>query len=334
MKTVAVIASNSFTGSHFVDALLENTKAKVIGISRSPEYNSIFLPYAYKKKKSGRFEFHQLDINKNLREMLSLLDREEPEAIINLAAQGEVQHSWDNPADWFQTNAVGIVNLTNALKDRKYIKHYIHTSTPEVYGSCEGGVKENYNYQPSTPYAASKAAGDIFMYALYKTHNFPLTLTRSTNVYGMHQQLYRIIPRTIIYLKMGKKIQLHGGGIAKKAYIHVRDAADGVMKILEAKNPSELYHFSPNNEGYAIRDIVKMICEKMDRDFEKCTETVPERKGQDAKYHIDSTKARKELGWAPKVKLEDGIEEMINWVDDCWDEIKKQPHEYIHKPSL
>lgn len=331
MDTVAVIGSNSFTGSHCVNAILENSKAEVIGISRSPEYSSIFLPYVYRKKSSGRFHFHQLDINKNLDAILELLDSEEPEAIINLAAQGEVQHSWEHPEDWFQTNAVGIANLTNALKERKYIKRYVHTSTPEVYGTCEGGVKENYTYQPSTPYAASKAAGDLFMYALYKTHNFPLTLIRSTNVYGIHQQLYRIIPRTIIYLKQGKKIQLHGGGVAKKAYIHVRDVADGILKILTAENPAELYHFSPNSEGYAIRDVVKLICDQMGYDFAKCTENVAERQGQDAKYEIDSMKARKELGWKPGITLKEGIQEMVAWIDDCWDEIKKQPLEYVHK---
>lgn len=329
MEKIVVIASNSFTGSHVVDQLLEEGK-KVIGISRSPEYNMILLPYLYKKDLSQNFSFYKLDINTDLNNIMKILDYEKPEGIVNLAAQGEVQHSWDHPEDWFNTNSLGIGKLIYELSRRDYIKRYIHTSTPEVYGTCIGGIRENFNYNPSTPYAASKAAGDLFM-RVYSNQGFPLTLIRSTNVYGIHQQLYRIMPRTIIYLKQGRKIQLHGGGLAKKAFIHVRDVADGIIKALESEDPSELYHLSPNSKGYSIKEIVELICNKMDYKFEDSTESVGERLGQDAAYEINSELARKELCWKPKIDLEVGISEMVDWINSNWEEIESLPHDYIHK---
>jgi len=332
MGKVVVIGSNSFSGAHLVNYFLENTDDKVIGISRSKEYDPIFLPYLYKKQRPKNFIFHQLDVNKNLKEIFSILDKEKPEIIINFAAQGEVQHSWEHPDHWFKTNCLGMVNLTNSLKDKKYLKKYIHISTPEVYGSCKGIVKENKNfYNPSTPYASSKAAGDLFLWTLFKIWNFPLIMIRSTNVYGIHQQLYRIMPRTIIYLKKSKKIKLHGGGKAIKSFVHIRDVVEGIFKACIHGDKGELYHLSPDDEGYSIKKIVKLICDRMQFDFEEHTISTQDRIGQDARYIIDSTKARTELNWRPKISIDFGINEMIEWIDENWDQILKQPLKYIHK---
>ncbi len=325
-----VIGSNSFSGSTFIDLLLESHDCEVIGISRSPEYKNLFLPYAYKKKRSNRFHFYQMDLNKNMKEIIDLLDKEEPDAIVNFAAQGEVQHSWEYPEHWFQTNCLAVVNLSNRLKDKKYLKRYVHISTPEVYGSCEGNVPENFTYNPSTPYAASKVAGDLFLFTLVKNFSFPLIMIRSTNVYGKHQQLYRIIPRTIIYLKKGQKIELHGGGVAIKCFIHIRDVALGILKVIQFGRPGNIYHLSPER-GYSISDVVRKICEKMGYDFKSSTIPVSERLGQDAKYVIDSTKARSELGWRPTISFDEGLDEVIRWIEENWEEIQKEPLEYIHK---
>jgi dTDP-glucose 4,6-dehydratase len=332
MKKVVVIGSNSFSGSHLINFILENTDYVVIGISRSPEYSPIFLPYLYKKSRPKNFQFQQLDLNKDLNRIFSIFETEKPEFIINFAAQGEVQHSWENPGHWFRTNSLGIANLTNGLKDKKYLKKYVHISTPEVYGSCEGTVKENLHYyNPSTPYAASKASGDLFLLSLVKTWDFPLVMIRSTNVYGKHQQLYRIIPRTIIYLKQGKKIKLHGGGYAIKSFIHIKDVVRGIFKAYNHDKTGELYHLSPKGEGYSIRQIVKKICDKMGYNFEKSTECIKDRKGQDAKYVIDSTKARKNLDWNDTINIDEGINEMIDWIEENWKAILMEPLEYIHK---
>jgi dTDP-glucose 4,6-dehydratase len=332
MKNVVIIGSNSFSGSHLVNHILENTNDNVIGISRSAEYKHIFLPYLYKKDKPKKFQFYQLDLNRDLKKIFSIIDRTKPEIIVNFAAQGEVQHSWEHPDHWFKTNSLGTVNLTNGLKDRDFINKYVHISTPEVYGSCSGVIKEDLNYyNPSTSYAASKASGDLFILSLGKTWNFPFIMIRSTNVYGIHQQLYRIIPRSIIFLKMGKKIMLHGGGEAIKSFIHIRDVVSGIFKAYNHDKTGILYHLSPDNEGYSVKKIVKIICEKMGYDFEKSTTNINDRKGQDARYVIDSKKAQNDLDWKPKINLEKGIDEMINWIEENWNVILKEPLEYIHK---
>jgi len=331
MKKVVVIGSNSFSGSHLVDYILENTDDKVIGISRSPEYKPIFLPYLYKKDKPKKFQFYQLDINKDLKKIFSIIDKEKPEIIVNFAAQGEVQHSWEHPDHWFRTNCLGMVNLTNGLRDMGFLKKYVHISTPEVYGSCEGSVKEDLNYyNPSTPYAASKASGDLFILSLAKTWDFPFIIIRSTNVYGRHQQLYRIMPRAMIYLKLGKKIMLHGGGEAIKSFIHIKDVARGIFKAYNSDKIKELYHLSPDGGGDSIKNIVEKICNKMGYDFERSVIKTKDRKGQDARYVIDSEKARNNLKWKPIVNFDEGLDEMINWIEENWEEILKEPLEYIH----
>ena len=328
MKKVAVLGSNSFSGSDFIDLLLEKGGYQVIGISRSKEKNDVFLPY--KRHRSAPFTFYQFDLNTDHEKIIRLFEKEKPSYIVNFAAQSEVGPSWQNPQHWFETNVVSLAKLTNYLKGATYLKKYIHISSPEVYGTCEGVVKEDAPLNPSTPYAASKAAADLFLFTLVKNFNFPLVIVRSTNVYGAHQQLFKIIPRTVIAVKLGNKVQLHGGGKAVKSYIHIRDISRGELTIMEKGEKGEIYHLSPE-KGIKVADVVKLICQKMGVSFDKATKVVGERLGQDRAYVIDSTKARKEFGWKPTISLEEGIEGVIGWVNDYWNVIKKLPHEYIHK---
>ncbi len=332
IKKVAVLGSNSFTGSHVINYLLEQAKVEVIGISRSPEYPSIFLPYLYKKQQRPlRFHFYQFDINKNTPEIFSVLEKEKPGAIINYSAQGEVRNSWKWPEQWFETNGVAVVKLGQFLANKPWLQRYVAVSTPEVYGSTKEYLKESNTYCPSTPYAASKLAGDLFLGTLHKRYNFPVVFTRSANVYGIHQQLYRIIPRTIIYLKMGKKIQLHGGGGSVRSFIHAKDAAEATWKAIKEGRNGEVYHIAPFRENISIRDLVRMICDMMGRDFALSTEMISENFGQDTQYSLDAGKAKKELDWKPAVELTDGIKEMIQWIEENWEEIQQQPLEYFHK---
>ena len=328
-RKIAVIGSNSFSGSDFIDLLLDDEWNEVIGLSRSPEKSTLFLPY--KRRQRANFRFYQMDLNRHIPQIIELLDSFEPEYMVNFAAQSEVAPSWEHPEQWFQTNVVALSKLTNALKDRDYLKRYVHISSPEVYGTCEGRVTESVPMNPSTPYAASKAAADLFLSTLVKNFQFPLITIRSTNVYGAHQQLFKIIPRSVIYLKTGKTIQLHGGGVAVKSYIHIRDISRGELVAMEKGHPGTIYHLSPDR-GYAVCDIVRKICNLMGRDFEASTVAVGERLGQDAAYVIDSTRARKEFGWTPKISLEEGLAKVIAWVDDNWEQIQKEPLEYVHRP--
>lgn len=328
-QKIAVLGSNSFSGSDFIDLLLEDDENEVLGISRSPEKSSLFLPYL--RHASPKFKFYQLDMNCDLKRIIELLDEFAPEYIVNFAAQSEVAPSWLDPDHWFQTNTVALAKLINQLKDRQYLKRYVHISSPEVYGTCEGTVTESARLSPSTPYAASKAAADLLLFSYYKNFQFPLVIVRSTNVYGAHQQLFKIIPRSVIYRKLGQTIQLHGGGQAVKSYIHIRDISRGTLAVTKNATNGEIYHFSPDR-GYSVREVVQTICEVMNCSFADATASVAERLGQDAAYVIDSRKVRTELGWSPKVSLHEGITGVIDWVDCYWDEIQQQPLEYIHKP--
>lgn len=329
MRRIAVIGSNSFSGSDFIDLLLDDPQNHVLGISRSPEKSALFLPYK-ERAFAGRFAFHQMDMNRDLAALVALVDRFEPEYVVNFAAQSEVAPSWAHPEQWFETNVVALAAFVNALKDRPFLKRYVHISSPEVYGTCEGRVLEAAPLNPSTPYAASKAAADLFLFTLVKNFDFPLIMIRSTNVYGAHQQLWKIIPRSVIYLKSGKCIPLHGGGAAVKSYIHIRDVSRGELAALERGTPGTIYHLSPDR-GLAVREVVSLICSMMRRPVGEWTETVGERLGQDAAYVIDSTKARRELGWAPEISIEEGLRAVGRWIDTSWDDIRNQNLEYVHR---
>ncbi len=195
-----------------------------------------------------------------------------------------------------------------------------------------GGVvplTEEAPFHPSTPYAVSKAAADMYLNVLLRNVEFPVTVIRSTNVYGRHQQLFKIIPRTIIYLKQGRTIELHGGGRSAKCFVHVRDVAWGLRLALERGGPGT-YPF-PGASDQTVADVVRHVCDRMGRSFEQSTRIVDERLGQDSKYLLDATKARAELGWEPRVSFEQGVDETIDWIDAHWNQIERQPLVYQHK---
>lgn len=327
MKKVVVIGSNSFSGSDFIDLLLEKNEYQVIGVSRSPEKSPLFLPY--KNRDLKNFKFHQIDLNHDLNRLEKILDEFQPEYIVNFAAQSEVAPSWENPHHWFQTNAVALTQLAAILVKKKYLQKYVHISSPEVYGTCEGYIKENAPLNPTTPYAASKAAGDLSLFTYFKNFQFPLVMVRATNVYGAHQQLFKIIPRSAIYMLTGKTIELHGGGVAVKSYIHIRDVSEGELAIMLKGKIGEIYHLSPD-QGVEVREVVKTISKYIGMPFEKTVMTVAERLGQDKAYTIDSTKARIELGWFPKIDIAQGIHSTVSWIRKNLEEILKQPLQYIH----
>ncbi len=324
----AVLGSNSFSGADFVDLLLDDPRNEVIGISRSPEKSRLFLPYL--RREAPSFRFHQLDMNHDGEEILSVLDEFQPQVVVNFAAQSEVAPSWVHPEHWFQTNVVSLSWLMMRLKDRSYLKRYLHVSSPEVYGTCHGRIDESAPMNPSTPYAASKAAADFFLATLVKNFNFPLVTVRATNVYGAHQQLWKIIPRSAINLRSGRKIQLHGGGKAIKSFIHIRDISRGELAIALHGKPGNLYHLSPDNNGFEVREVVSRICKLMGKNFERCTESVGERLGQDAAYVIDSTRARTELGWKPTITIDEGLHGVVDWVNENWGAITMENLEYRH----
>ncbi|MDP3920162.1 MAG: GDP-mannose 4,6-dehydratase [Candidatus Omnitrophota bacterium] len=327
-ETVAVIGSNCFTGSHVVDRLLQDKDLRGIGLSRSPEKKDFFLPY--KSRAEADFQFFQVDLNRQSEELIRILDEFEPSTVINVAALSEVALSNFQPMDYFDTNTMGVVKLCSQLRERSYLKRYVHISSAEVYGSCPEPLLESAPLNPSTPYAVSKAAGDMYLQTLYKNFDFPMMLIRSTNVYGRHQQLFKIIPRTIIYLKQGKTLELHGGGMAVKTWLHIRDVSEGIYQAMKKGKPGEIYHFA-DAHSYTIRDLVERICRLMGKDFSACTKDVGERLGQDARYELDYGKAKRELGWQPRVSFEEGLRETIEWLENDPNEIEGESLVYVHQ---
>lgn len=328
-RTVVVLGANSFSGQDFVDLLLSATPYRVIGISRAPQRSSLFIKPLTNPARE-RYTYHALDMNRDLPAILTLLDEVRPGWIVNFAAQSEVAPSWEHPEHWFQTNCVALAELINHLRRQNYLERYLHISSPEVYGTCVGRVLESAPLNPSTPYAASKAAADLLLSVYRKQFGFPLLSVRATNVYGARQQLFKIIPRSAIYLQTGRKIELHGGGRAVKSYIHIRDVSRGELAILEQGTLGELYHLSPD-DGVAVRDVVAMMCDRLGQSFDDSTTIVDERPGQDAAYVIDSTKARTELGWRPEVTLADGLTEVVEWSRTHLTEILQHSLQYEHR---
>lgn len=328
---IAVIGSNSFSGASFVRYCLAQG-LEVLGASRSAEPAVCFLPYRWlPADKQKSFRFVQADLNHDLNRLMAALDAFQPDWVVNFAAQGMVAQSWLQPEHWYQTNVVANVLFHDRLRKAAWLKKYVHVGTPEVYGSTSGVIDESAPYNPSTPYAASRAACDLHLKTFFNQYQFPVTWTRAANVYGPGQQLYRIIPRTILSIKLGQKLQLHGGGHSVRSFIHIDDVAAATLEVAKKGSAGQCYHLS-TDRFVSIRELVEMICGMMKADFSKVAEITADRPGKDAAYQLDSRKARRELNWADTASLEQGVEQTIAWVDAHFEEIRRQPFDYIHKP--
>lgn len=326
---ILVLGSNSFSGASFCAHVLSQDQ-QVLAVSRSEEPHTSLLPYSWQESKHS-LQFHQLDLNHHLAEIIALIEKHKVKHVYNFAAQSMVGQSWDYPEHWFMTNCVSTVKLHNKLRHLDHLDKYIHISTPEVYGSCEGLVPENKNYNPSTPYAVSRAAGDMSLHTFFDVHKFPVLFTRAANVYGEGQQLYRIIPRTILFALLGKTLPLHGGGLSTRSFIHIDDVSAATQLITERGALGEIYHIS-TERMITIRALVEMICDMLQVPFEQVCEVTEDRLGKDAAYLLDTKKIRSELTWQDQVSLENGLERTIAWVKQYLNDLKHLPDSYIHKP--
>jgi len=331
-ERVFVIGSNSFSGASFVDHAL-GAGAEVFGTSRSAELPDVFLPYRWPARAAdaARFQFAQLDLNHDTDRLATAVEEFKPDYVVNFAAQSMVAESWANPDHWYQTNVVANVRLHEKLRKFPFIQKYVHVSTPEVYGTCIGKVTESAPFNPSTPYAASRAACDLHLMTFFRQYAFPVVFTRAANVYGPGQQLYRIIPRTILFIRLGRRLQLHGGGRSVRSFIHIRDVAEATLRIARKAPPGETYHLSTARH-VSIRELVELICAKLGVKFDDVVEVVGDRPGKDAAYLLDSKKARQALGWTDTISLEQGIAETIGWVTQNLETLQQQPQDYVHKP--
>ena len=332
-----VIGSNSFSGSHFVAEALR-AGHQVWGVSRSAEPQEVFLPYRWGNPATGRpvandenFHFQSIDLNYQLNDLIQLIDDVQPSRVVNFAAQGMVAESWLNPTHWYKTNVVSQVALHDVLRQKPYLKKYVHVTTPEVYGSTDGGwLKESNYFTPSTPYAVSRAACDLHLMSFQKAYGFPVVFTRAANVYGPGQQLYRIIPRAMLSARTGKPMQLHGGGHSVRAFIHIQDVVRATLLLALEAEPGTTWHLS-TRESISIRSLVEMICERCDVKFDSVVEDSDERLGKDQSYLLDSAAMRESFGWSDQVSLTEGLADTLAWVDAHLGQITNLPWTYQHK---
>ncbi|QPH52612.1 GDP-mannose 4,6-dehydratase [Pontivivens ytuae] len=324
-----VLGSNSFSGATFCD-FLAASGIDVIATSRSPEAPTPLLPYKWQER-PGAVRFERIDINHDLDALEALLKQEQITHVVNFAAQSMVGESWQNPDHWMMTNVVSTVRLHERLRGHRFLERYVHITTPEVYGSTDGWVNEDAPFNPSTPYAVSRAAGDMSLRTYVDTHDFPAVSTRAANVYGPGQQLYRIIPRTVFAALGGQKLRLDGGGKSVRVFVHMTDVSDATLRIARQGRIGETYHIS-GYELVSIRRLVEMILERLGRNFDECVEIGPDRPGKDAAYTLDSVKLRTELGWRDRTSLAEGIDDIVSWAERFRNALPDLPHKYEHRP--
>ena len=204
------------------------------------------------------------------------------------------------PGDWFMTNVVSTVKFHDELRKCDFLCDMFIYPLPKFMEGV-GFVKEDFPFNPSTPYAVSRAAADMSLKTFSDTYNFPVVTTRAANVYGPGQQLYRIIPRTILFILLGRKLQLHGGGTSTRSFIHIDDVSDATWRIMEGGKNGDTYHIS-TNDVISIRDLVSHICVRLNVRFEDCVEIVGDRLGKDSAYHLESSRVRT-LNWKNQINL-------------------------------
>ena len=325
MKNIFVLGSNSFSGASFVKYLLKK-KYKVIAISRSAENPQYYLPY---NKKDKNKKFFKLQIGRDTEKIIKLIRKYKPIYIINYGSQSMVGESWDKPEDWFKTNSLEIPILYKKIFDLNLIKKLVHISTPEVYGSDQNYLKENYNFNPSTPYAVSRTTADLYLKILFENFKFPFIILRASNVYGEYQRLYRIIPKAIDFFYQKKVIPLHGGGSSIRSFIHIDDVCEASYKALKKGISGNTYHIS-SDHYISIKKLLKEISRIMKVDYKKYVKNVSDRKGKDGFYKLNSSKIKK-LGWKTKINLNSGIKRVISWYRINKKNFKDKDYIYIHK---
>ena len=211
-----------------------------------------------------------------------------------------------------------------------FLERYVHVTTPEVYGSTSGWVTEHAVINPSTPYAVSRAAGDMLMKIYQEVCDLPVVSTRAANVFGPGQPLYRIIPRTIFSVLTDRRLQLHGGGMSSRSFIHIDDVCEATWKVANEAPIGETYHIS-TDKIITIRELVEMLCEMLDVRFEETVQSSSERMGKDEAYWLNSEKLR-QLGWVDRIPLEAGLASVIAWVRRELQSLSQAPYDYMHKP--
>ena len=250
------------------------------------------------------------------------------DAIVNFAAETHVDRSIDEPEAFLRTDILGTHTLLEVARELG-IPRMLQVSTDEVYGSiAEGSCAETYPLDPSSPYSASKAGGDLQVLAYHRTYGLPAVITRGSNTYGPHQYPEKLIPLFVTNALEGERLPLYGDGMNVRDWLHVDDHADGIAYALAHGSAGEVYNVGGGNERTNL-EITGIILDELGLD-ESSIRRVTDRPGHDRRYSLDCAKMHA-LGWGPSVDFERGLRETIRWYRDnpwWWEKIKHGTEEF------
>ena len=317
MKKIIVTGGLGFIGSNLIDLLLKK-KFKVINIDKVT-YSSNF--YNIKEfKNSINYKFIKCDIKD--KRLKSILFKHKPDCIFNLAAETHVDRSIDNPESFIQSNIVGVYNLLESFKEfsKKYSSKLIHISTDEVYGDIlTGRSSENYPYQPSSPYAASKAASDHLVSSYVRTYKIPAIVTNCSNNYGPKQHPEKLIPKLIYNILNNKPLPIYGKGTNSREWIYVKDHCEALIKVYQKGKIGEFYNIGSNknlNNLEVSKKIISVSKNLIKLDKKVKIFFVKDRPGHDIRYALNSNKIKKNLNWRPRTNFKDGIKLTFDWYNN------------------
>ncbi|MBI5182614.1 MAG: dTDP-glucose 4,6-dehydratase [Nitrospirae bacterium] len=322
-----------FIASNFIRYILKNHKGyKVINLDKLTYAGN--LENLLDIEKNKRYRFVKGDIAD--RRLINRLAKG-ADVIINFAAESHVDRSIIDSSDFIQTNVVGTQILLEAAREAR-IKRYIQISTDEVYGSLgkRGYFTEKTPLAPNSPYSASKAAGDMLVRAYCHTHKLPGILARCSNNYGPYQFPEKFIPLMITNALENKPLPIYGDGLNVRDWIHVEDHCSAIDAILHKGRLGEVYNIGGNSERKNI-DVARQVLRKIIGHIgliEPVIKFVPDRKGHDRRYAIDSSKVRKELGWRPRYNFDEGLDMTIDWYlknKEWWKKIKSGEYKRYYK---
>ncbi|MBU0728027.1 dTDP-glucose 4,6-dehydratase [Patescibacteria group bacterium] len=304
---ILVTGGAGFIGSNFIRYMLgEHSDYQIINLDKLTYAGDLKNCEDYANNRN--YEFVKGDIT-NIQLVYKLAGK--VDVIINFAAETHVDNSIKDPTEFLKSNVIGTQILLDAAKKYGH-ERYIQISTDEVYGDTENGFfTEESILKPSSPYSASKAAGDMLSLAYYRTYKTPVIISRCSNNYGPCQYPEKLVPFFIKKLLAGENVPVYGDGSNVRDWLHVIDHCRAVDLILHKGKIGEVYNVGANEEHPNI-EITKKILAILDLPEDRI-KFVEDRPGHDIRYAIDSTKIQNELGWEPTVGFEEGFREVVEW---------------------
>ncbi len=307
---VAILGGAGFMGGNFVRYLVRNLEDALILVYDKLTYAGR-IENLHDVNESNRLRFVKGDICDE--ELLKHVLREfQPDIVINFAAETHVDRSINNPAPFLQTNVLGVFVVLEVL--RKLNVGIVHISSDEVYGDLHGvngKADETWPLNPSNPYSASKASGDMLIKAYGRTYGLKYIIVRPSNNYGPYQHPEKLIPRTVIRLLLGKPATIYGDGSQVRDWLYVEDFCKALHTIIAKGSSYEIYNVCPNQFA-SVREIVEKVVKIMNKDRTRDIIFIRGRPGEDRRYAMECNKVR-ELGWRPETTLEQGLRKTIEW---------------------